>query len=366
MNTNASSPTPKASIIVVTHNNLQTYTQPCLETLLKTTDPNLHEIILVDNGSTDETLEWIEEQRTHHPQLKLFANKKNLGFAAGNNRGLQQALGDVIILLNNDTLLPPGWIEPLITPFEEHPTLGLLGPVTNHIGSFQQITLPGYDTTHTWQDAAIRYMKRHSGTLIDIPSICFFCVAISRRCLDSVGLLDEQFRCGNFEDDDYCARVLQHGLRIAYTDASFVWHYGGATLAQLSQKTQSATWYKNKCYYTAKHGQAPLLTSRARTGLNIIKTLLETLPDCESKNYLTNLPNTEQQTTPVDPLIDIERCIAHMSYLYEVLNQLGYIEKESLTLKGTLVRMAKHIDSKLFGSFFKSLFYTETKPNRIS
>lgn len=347
------SSSPEISIIVLTYNQHTSYTIPCIESLLQTTPKNC-EIILVDNGSTDGTVEWM--QQLSYPHLTVIDNKKNLGYAAGNNVGLKKAKGEFIILLNNDTLLPPGWLEPLIEPLKHNKKLGLIGPVTNRIGSPQQIVLPGYNNNNnnshnrsskkpvkpndSWEEAAIAYMNHQKGTLTYTTMLCFFCVAISRQCIETVGFLDEQFQKGNFEDDDYCIRVKQHGFQIAYTDASFVWHYGEGTLSQLPSRELSSIWFKNQKYFKEKHGYLSLIADRANNCLNSIQKALEEL-------------NTE---THFDHII-IERCLAHLPYLYDILTQLERLEKESRTIKGTLLRMAKHIDAAYFGSFFKSILY---------
>lgn len=354
---NILSHSPKVSIIVLTYNQCTLYTIPCIESLLQTTTVNNCEIILVDNGSTDTTVQWMQQLK--YPHITVINNKKNLGYAAGNNIGLKKAKGDIIILLNNDTLLPPGWLEPLIEPFKYNKKLGLLGPVTNRIGSPQQIKLPGYTNNTSlqqqasidpsWIDAATTYMRHQVGTITPTPMLCFFCVAISKQCLDTVGLLDEQFQKGNFEDDDYCIRVQQQGFHIAYTDASFVWHHGEGTLSQLPQKVRASTWFKNQTYFKEKHDQLLLLTDRAQNCLESIKQELK-------KIQIDNYPNT---TT-------IERCLAHLPYVNDILIQLERLEKESYSIKGTLLRMAKHIDASYFGSFFKSLLYPHknTKPRQ--
>lgn len=332
----------QTSIIVLTYNNLKTYTQPCIHSLLETTPADTAEIIVVDNGSSDGTQQWLISLLPTYPQLTVINNKQNLGYAAGNNIGLKTAQGDICILLNNDTLLPQGWLEPLLSPFDTHPNLALLGPVTNRIGSPQQISLPGFDSPQSAFKTATAYMQRHHDTLMYVPKLCFFCVAIHRHCLNTVGFLDEHFQCGNFEDDDYCIRIRKHNMDIAYTDASFVWHYGGATLTQLPPKIQSNTWVKNKQYYTDKHNHKPLLTTYMQTSLQILEEEIKAAR------------NTK------DPLT-LERCLAHLPYAYDVLTQLTRVETSTSSITGTLLKLAQHIDTTYLGSLFTSIHHTLKK-----
>lgn len=106
---------PKISIVIVTYNNWS-FTKQCLDSLFANSDyPNL-EIIVVDNASQDETR--IELSKIIHPQLKVILSPINEGFAGGNNRGIKESTGDYIILLNNDTIVPHGWVERLINPLK--------------------------------------------------------------------------------------------------------------------------------------------------------------------------------------------------------------------------------------------------------
>ncbi|GEM_PF-326170 len=222
--------TPRASIIVVTHNNLK-FTQDCLESLFNHTDYLNYEVIVVDNASTDGTPDYLQELFTHQSNLVLLFNDHNLGFAKANNLGLQRASGDFLILLNNDTLLPPGWLSRLLRHLHD-PKCGLVGPVTNSVGNEAKT-----DVSYTEQDQIAGFAKNdtwaHDGEAADISMLAMFCVAMRRDVYDAVGPLDERFGIGMFEDDDYTLRVKQKGYRVRCARDVFVHHHGQATFRQL-------------------------------------------------------------------------------------------------------------------------------------
>src|SRR6266446_2683225 len=103
----------KASIIVVTYNNLG-LNRLCLESIYARTEWPDFEVIVVDNNSTDGTPEYLKQAEKTLPNLRVILNKRNLGFAAANNIGLRQATGDYLVLLNNDTIVTRGWLSTLI------------------------------------------------------------------------------------------------------------------------------------------------------------------------------------------------------------------------------------------------------------
>ena len=135
---------PKASVVVVTFNNLA-LNRLCLESLYGRTDWPNFEVIVVDNASTDGTPEYLREAEARYPNLRAVCNETNRGFAAANNQGLTLATGDVLVLLNNDTVVTRGWLTALVRHLAADPTLGLIGPFTNAIANEAKIAV-GYDS----------------------------------------------------------------------------------------------------------------------------------------------------------------------------------------------------------------------------
>ena len=243
---------PKVSVVVLTYNNLA-FTKTCLRSLEANTHYPDWELILVDNASTDGTRDFLADYVTRHPCAKLVQNEENLGFAAGNNRGLAVAEGEHLVILNNDTYVTPGWLIGLIRHLCKDPSLGLVGPVTNNIGNEAKIDIHYADMSEM-QKAASAYTSRHAGKELDISTVAFFCVAISRTAYAEVGGLDERFGLGFFEDDDYCRRVRQAGLRIAVAEDVFVHHHLSASFDLLDERRRQALFERNRALYEDKWG----------------------------------------------------------------------------------------------------------------
>lgn len=219
-----------ASIIIVTYNGLA-YTKMCLASLLGSDWRESDELIIIDNGSTDGTQEFLCELSRAHASVRIEVNSTNRGFAAANNHGLALASGEILILLNNDTILTRGWRHRLEQWLEiaEH---GLVGPVTNRTCNQAQIDSP-YRTFSEMKAFAEKYTRQHRGESAEIPMLAMFCMAMRRDVFERVGPLDEQFEIGMFEDDDYARRVRQAGYKIICVEDVFVHHFGQAALGEL-------------------------------------------------------------------------------------------------------------------------------------
>jgi GT2 family glycosyltransferase/tetratricopeptide (TPR) repeat protein len=225
---------PLVSVIVLTHNHWD-YTRECLASVRRWSDyPNL-EIIVVDNGSTDETPERLRELAERDARVRVILNTDNRGFPAGNNVGLRAARGEFLILLNNDTVVTRGWVRDLIRPMQQDERVGLAGPLTNKIGNEQKV-LAGYRTLADMPDWARRFARERLRRTVETNNLAFFCVAIRRRVVDEVGLLDEAYGIGFFEDDDYCRRVRQANWKLAIADDVFVHHHLSISFDALGDK----------------------------------------------------------------------------------------------------------------------------------
>ena len=244
---------PKVSVVVLCYNNLE-FTKSCLKSLLGAGTYSNLELILVDNDSTDGTQKFLQELEAKYENVELIANQENLGFSAGNNIGIKAATGDYIILLNNDTYTTPGWVFGLIRHLRRNPELGLIGPVTNNIGNEAKIDIR-YADMESMFIKAFQYTSMHKGDLLYVSTVAFFCVAFSRELVDKVGLLDEQFGQGFFEDDDFCRRVSDAGYNIAIAEDVFVHHHLSATFSKETKELRQELFESNKKKFEAKWGE---------------------------------------------------------------------------------------------------------------
>lgn len=244
---------PKVSVVVLTYNNLE-FTKACLHSLQLYTDYPNWELIIVDNASSDGSPEYLKEYKTLHDNAIVILNDKNLGFSAGNNVGLEAATGDYLVILNNDTYVTKGWLNGLIKPLDSDSTLGIVGPVTNNIGNEAKIEI-GYSDMNEMAVNAERYTNAHSNQLLYVNTVAFFCVAFSRNVFEKVGLMDEDFGVGFFEDDDYCNRVRELKLKVAIVEDVFVHHHLSASFDKLKAEDKQKLFEKNKIIYEKKWGE---------------------------------------------------------------------------------------------------------------
>jgi hypothetical protein len=141
------------------------------------------------------------------------------------------ATGDVLVLLNNDTLVPRGWLTRLVRHLND-PDIGLVGPVTNRIGNEAQIEV-SYRTYAEFVRFARDYTQAHEGKDSKIRMLAMFCTAMRRDMYERIGPLDERFEVGLLEDDDYSMRIHAAGYRVVCAEDVFVHHFGEASFGKL-------------------------------------------------------------------------------------------------------------------------------------
>jgi GT2 family glycosyltransferase/glycosyltransferase involved in cell wall biosynthesis len=242
---------PAISVIIVTYNNL-TLTRQCLASL--ESDSAVLGVIVVDNASSDGTPDYLREWASQASDRKLVLNSDNRGFSAANNQGLAIAVGDYLMLLNNDTQVLAGALRTLQNHLQRDPHIGLIGPVTNNIGNEAKIDL-GEEADANWQQAAARYTRAHCGRVFEIRTLAFFAVMMPRKTYATLGPLDEAFGLGFFEDDDYCRRAEQAGLQSVCAEDAFIHHHLSAAFDAMEASARMALFDRNKQLYEARWGQ---------------------------------------------------------------------------------------------------------------
>lgn len=241
---------PKVSIVIPVLNQWN-HTENCLKSLLRSPMIQNLEIIIVDNGSTDGTR--LALASLQHPSVQVVALSKNKGFAGAVTIGSQLATGDYLVFLNNDTIVPPGWLDRLIYPLMKHEDIGMVGPMSNHVGNDQMLDffIPG--DTEVWNEKWLQdFYDLNKGQLEDTDRLGFFCVAIRKKLFDQIGSLDDGYYVGMFEDDDYCERIINSGHRLVRVEDAFVYHHGNATFNKLSQEQYKMIFDRNKSYFEKK------------------------------------------------------------------------------------------------------------------
>ena len=233
----------KLSIITLTYNKLK-YTKKYIESLYKYTRD--FELIVVDNGSTDGTREYLKSLNN----VKVIFNDENLGFSKGNNQGLKIAEGEYIGFLNNDILLYPNWFEECEKVFEQE-NVAFVGP--------RDID-PHFDNTN--EKNYIKYFKKNYSYKEDFEKnfdACIFsCVITKREVLNKIGNFDENYSPAFFEDNDFKYRAILAGYGIYVVNTVCFYHFGSVT-----SKAHDFNLEKNRKYYYSKYPFAEYLSVAA-------------------------------------------------------------------------------------------------------
>ncbi|CQR71216.1 N-acetylglucosaminyl-diphospho-decaprenol L-rhamnosyltransferase [Sporomusa ovata DSM 2662] len=216
----------KTSIVILTFNQLE-YTKKCIDSIRQYTKKNEYEIIIVDNNSTDGTNSWLKEQH----DIKTIFNKENVGFPKGCNQGIAVSTGDNILLLNNDVIVTSNWLDNLVQCLYSQNEIGAVGPITNNVSNYQAISV-NYHSETEMQLFAETVNKFNPKLWEERLKLVGFCLLIKRSVLEQVGLLDEQFSPGNFEDDDLSYRIRLAGFRLILCKDTFIHHFGSVSFKQ--------------------------------------------------------------------------------------------------------------------------------------
>lgn len=240
----------KVSIVILGFNQLA-YTKKCIDSIRRHTRQE-YELILVDNGSKDGTEHFFRTV----PEAKVIRNETNLGVAKGWNQGMRMATGEYILILNNDVIVGPDWLENMVRLAESDPSIGLVGPRSNYIAGPQVVADVPYRIPSGYREEGIlpfakEWQAARALSACEFPFIKGFCHLIPRRAFQKVGFYDERYGKGNFEDDDYCVRMRFHGFRALFANDSFIHHFGSVSFNQESNDWR-ALMIENQKKYEAK------------------------------------------------------------------------------------------------------------------
>ena len=220
----------KTSIVILTYNKLE-YTKGCIESIRQFTRPGSYEIIVVDNNSTDDTVEWLRQQK----DIRIIFNSENRGFPAGCNQGIGVADGDDILLLNNDIIVTHNWLDNLSGCLHSADDIGAVGPVTNFACYYQTVTCK-YHTVEEMHAFARKFNASNPALWERRLKLIGFCMLIRKSVIDRIGLLDERFSPGHFEDDDYSTRMRREGYKLILCQDTFIHHWGSVSFKDDHEK----------------------------------------------------------------------------------------------------------------------------------
>jgi GT2 family glycosyltransferase len=258
------------SVVIVSFNTAQ-MTLRCLESVRADLAGIDAEVIVVDNGSTDNSVEAI---RANAPWVKLIVSERNVGFGAGNNLALAQARGENLLLLNTDAFPAAGAVSALMQYLKEHPKTAVVGPkLLNADGSTQQSCFRFPTPLRSWMENLwiSTAMKRHPSiddyrfwahdSERNVDFVIGACILVRRSVYEQVGGFDERFFM-YAEESDWMYRMRRAGWQISFTPTAVVTHLGGASGATDKPKI-NRVFFESLDYYELKHhGFAGLLSLR--------------------------------------------------------------------------------------------------------
>jgi GT2 family glycosyltransferase len=244
---------PLISIISVNFNQAEV-TCEMLDSLQKITYPNT-EIIVVDNGSSNDDLSVIKQR---YPQVQLIKSDKNLGFAGGNNLGIRASSGDYVMLLNNDTEVDPGFLEPLVEKFRGQPDVGAVSPKIyfSHTPGMLQFTGFSDINKFTIRNKGWGHSQIDTGQF-DIDSLSYFAhgaaMMVPRNVIKEVGMMADIYFL-YYEEMDWGQRIRNAGYSIWYVHDSIVYHKESVSTGRVSPLK---TYYLNRArmIYTRRNIQ---------------------------------------------------------------------------------------------------------------
>jgi GT2 family glycosyltransferase len=219
---------PKVFIVVLNWNG-HAKTVRCIRSLEKITYPN-HEILLVDNGSTDDSIDVLSAEL---PRVPLIQCATNLGYAGGNNVGIEHALdrqADYVLLLNNDTVVDPSFVEPLVSYAESHRAAGICGGKIYILDTPNVLDSAG-GRVDLWFGRAHGYGhgEEDRGRFDSIRQVDYLggaCLLVSRRVFERIGLLPTHYFM-YYEETDFALRAQRAGFEVTCIPESRVWHDTG-------------------------------------------------------------------------------------------------------------------------------------------
>lgn len=257
------------SIIIVNLNASDLLLQ-CLKSIQAANPRCSFEIIVVDNGSSDESIARVENE---FPEVILIKNEKNLGFARANNQGLAIGKARYFLLLNSDTVVKAGAFDTLVEAADSHPELGVIGPrLLNLDGTLQKSwsSFPSFLSELLGRNFRIRKPIPDFPQAYEVDWILGACMLVRSEVVREVGMMDPEYFFYS-EETDWCYRIKKGNWRIWYLENAEVYHLGGGSTSRGSLG-QLVNLYRGKILFFEKH-YGPMWATSLRFGLALVNSL---------------------------------------------------------------------------------------------
>jgi hypothetical protein len=260
--------------IVIVSYNARAHLEKCLESLASAAPSTPHHIVVVDNASPDDSVAMV---RHRWPAVTVIAQPTNVGFAAANNAAIRSSESELVLLLNNDTIVPPGAIDALVVRLFARPDVAIAGPrLVDGDGrpelSFGRMISPVNELRQKLTLALYRrgvgpvsrWIERETRREQLVDWVSGACLLVRRADAEAAGLLDERYFLYT-EDVDFCSAIRAMGRHVLFTPAAHVVHLGGRSRATIPAQVNQAYRRSHVAFYEKHHpGWAPLLRAYLR------------------------------------------------------------------------------------------------------
>lgn len=257
------------SVIIVNWNTSGLLLQ-CLNSIYSGDIRVAFEVIVVDNGSSDDSVSLIEKD---FPAVLVLKNDRNVGFARANNQGISAGTGRYFLLLNSDTIVLPGAVDALVRVADQYPELGVVGPKLlnmDHTLQKSWASFPSFLSELIGKNFRIRRPVTNSPHAYEVDWIMGACMLVRSSTIEDVGKLDENYFFYS-EEIDWCFRIKKKNWKIWYISNAEIYHLGGGS-ANRARFIQLARLYQGKLLYFQKyHGS--FMATLLRYGLALANTL---------------------------------------------------------------------------------------------
>lgn len=261
--------------IVIPFHDLIDWTTDCVRSILANSDESVR-VILVDNAST----ESLPDHILCDPQVDVLANPENLGWAGGVNRGLDEVRAPLAVIMNNDILVPRGWLSTMASAVTQETEIGAVGPLQHkgmHLGADGRVRIfaqapeairksrpgfPVYTDARSYDEFVEMVRKAAPREVVLRSRLAFFCAMFRTEVVREVGPLDPRFLCG-YDDNDYCLRIHESGRTCAVAIDTVLYHACGASFERHVDDYEERL-AEDRERFRRKHGLRPDLPDTER------------------------------------------------------------------------------------------------------
>lgn len=250
---------PKVSVIILNWNGLED-TSKCLDSLRQITYPN-YEVIVVDNASEGDDV--VVLKKNYGDYFNLIENDKNYGYSEGNNIGIRYALekgADYILILNNDTVVAPGFLDELVSVAEEDGNIGVVGPKLYDMAKPDMLQGAGGKLNWYLEHRQRGQNKRDRGQFEEVTDVDFIggsCLLVRKEAIEKAGLLPTDYFL-QWDDIDFCTGVRRQEFRCVYAPKAKIWHKLSASFERAGiSGTMVARGIKNRILFRRKYLSTP-------------------------------------------------------------------------------------------------------------